>query len=439
MIDELIARARRIKNSDELLRPLFTVRGDLYASTLRVEEAEENYREALSLTQQPAVRAHIVLHLATSLVERNRAAEALGLCDAITADLSTQTYLLLSAQLSVVYAQAHLALSHLDAAQLAADHSLALAEQLCPGTPREASSVEAQAHMVRGILFNIRGNAREATHEWQSAVSAAREANLKSIEVRCQMYLGIVAYQQGDWANALHHYQAALLGARALDDSNIAARVWSNIAIVQHIRGELDAALEAAAEARHLKEKMGDFIGAANADNTRANILLALEQYDQARAICENTIYVAETGHAERLLGGYLDTLALIQLAQEQPAEALATLRRILGLPGAREDASLIHDVHCHLALALLAHDEADAAEREWTALAQSNDPRHVIEQNLVEGWLNRAHGDYGAAQDCLLRARQKVALSGYALYENGVKRLEQDLQNPLQTAHLRL
>ena len=438
VIDELIVRARRIKKSEELLRPLLTVRGDLYASTLRVEEAEENYREALSLAQQPAVRAHIALHLAASLIERNRAAEALALCDAITPDLSAQSYLLLSAQLSVVYAQAHLALSHLDAAQRAADRSLELAEQLCPGMPLEASSIEAQAHLVRGILFNIRGNAREATREWQSAVTAAREANFKSIEVRCQMYLGIVSYQQGDWANALHHYHAALLGARALDDSNIAARVWSNIAIVHHIRGDLGDALEAAAEARQLKEKMGDFIGAANADNTRANILLALEQYDQARAICESAIFAAEKGNAERLLGGYLDTLALIQLAQKQTTAALATLRRILGLPGASEDASLMHDVHCHLALALLAHDEVDAADRELAGLTQSNDPRHVIEQNLVAGWVWRAHSDFGAAQGCLLRARQQVELSGYGLYENGVKRLEQDLQNSSQPAHLR-
>jgi len=438
VIDELIARALRQKEAGELLRPLLTLRGDLLTSTPRVVEAEENYRQALKLTQQPAVRAHIALRLAGSLIARNRAAEALGLCDAIAPDLSEPSHLLLSAQLAAVFAQAHLTLSHLDAAQREADRSLKLAERLRPGTPIEAASVEAYAHLVLGILFNLRGQAREASQEWQRALAAARQANLKSMEYRCQMNLGIVCYQQGDWANALDYYHAALLGARANNDSNIAARVLGNIAIVQHIRGELDEALAAAAQARELREQMGDRVGVANADNTRANILLALEHYDEARTICENAIAEVESGDAERLLGGYLDTLAQIQLAQGKANEPLATLRRVLDLPGACEDASLMQEVQCHLVLALLAQGQMKAAQRAWSSLTESDDPRHAIEQNLVGGWLGRARGDLGAAEVCLRRARQRMQVSGYALYEKGVKRLENALQDPSQPADLR-
>ncbi|HEX7434249.1 MAG TPA: tetratricopeptide repeat protein [Anaerolineaceae bacterium] len=438
VIDELITRARRLKKAGELLRPLLTVRGDLLVTTPRVLEAEENYREALRLTQQPAVRAHIALRLAGSLIARNHATEALRLCDATAPDLSEQSHLLLSAQLAAMYAQAHLTLSHLDASQRAAERSLELADRLCPGTPREAAAVEAQARLALGILFNIRGQAREAAHEWQRAIAAARQANLKPIEVRCQMNLGIVYYQQGDSANALEYYHAALLGARANNDSSIAARVWSNIAIVQHIRGKLDDALVAVAQARHLKELMGDRVGVANADNTRANILLAQEHYDLARTICENAIAEAERGNAERLLGGYLDTLAQIQLAQGKATEALATLRRILRLPGAGADASLMRDVRCHLVLALLAQGQVDVAQRAWKSLTESNDPKQYIEQNLVGGWLGRARRDLRAAHACLRRACERMEVSGYALYENGVKRLENALQNPSQPADLR-
>lgn len=438
VIDELIGRARRPKKAGKLLRLLLTMRGDLLAFTPHVAEAEENYREALRLTRQPAVRAHIALRLADSLIGRNRAAEALGLCDAIAPDLSEQSHLLLSAQLAAVYAQAHLTLSHLDAAQRAAERSLELAERLRPGAPREAASVEAQARLALGILFNIRGQVHEASHEWRRAIAAARQTNLKGIEYHCQMNLGIVCYQQGDWVNALEYYHAALLGARANYDSSIAARVWSNIAIVQHIRGELDDALAAAAQARELKEQMGDRVGVANADNTRANVLLALEHFDQARTICENAIAEAESGGAERLLGGYLDTLAQIQLAQGKTTEALATLNRILGLPGAGADASLMRDVRCHLALALLAQGQVEAAQNEWTALTESNDPKQTIEQNLVGGWLGRAGGDLRAAQEYLARACERMEASGYGLYANGVKRLENALQNPSQPADLR-
>jgi len=37
-----------------------------------------------------------------------------------------------------------------------------------------------------------------------------------------------------------------------------------------------------------------------------------------------------------------------------------------------------------------------------------------------------------------LRRARQRMQVSGYALYEKGVKRLENALQNPSQPADLR-
>ena len=438
VIDELIGRVRRQKKAQELLRPLLTVRGDLLADTPRVAEAEENYREALGLTRQPAVRAHIALRLAGSLIARNHASEALGLCDVIAPDLSEKLHLLLSAQLAVKYAQAHLTLSHLDATQRDADRSLALAEQLRQATPREAASIEAQARQVLGILFSLRGQTREASRELQRAIVAAREANLKYIEYRCQMNLGIVCYQQGDWKNALAYYQAALLGARANNDSNIAGRVWSNIAIIQYNRGELEDALAAAAQARELKEQMGDRIGVTNAENTRANILLALERYDQARAICENAISEAEIGKDERFLGGHLDTLAQIQLAQGKATEALATLQRILVLPDAGTDTSLMHDVHCHLVLAQLAQGQVEAAQSEWDYLTESNDPRHGIERYLAGGWLGRAQGNLSVAEDRLESASQRMRTSGYALYAKGIKRLEKALQHPSQPADLR-
>ena len=252
------------------------------------------------------------------------------------------------------------------------------------------------------------------------------------------MNLGIICYQQGDWANALEYYHTALLGARANYDSNIAARVWINIAIVQHIRGELDEALSAAAQARELKKQMGDRVGVANADNTRASVLLALEHYDEARLICESAIAEAESSHAERLLGTYLDTLAQIQLAQGKATESLATLRRVLELPGAGTDASLMRDVRCHLVLALLAQGQVEAAQYEWNSLIESSDPKNAIEQDLVGGWLGRARGDLRAAEECTRRARERVEASGYALYANGVKRLENALQNPSQPADLR-
>jgi DNA-binding XRE family transcriptional regulator len=85
-----------------------------------------------------------------------------------------------------------------------------------------------------------------------------------------------------------------------------------------------------------------------------------------------------------------------------------------------------------------LALSQVDAAQREWVLLSRSNDPRHYIEQNLVGGWLGRARGDLRAAQDCLHQARERMKVSGYALYAKGVKRLEDALRDPSLPADLR-
>ena len=53
-------------------------------------------------------------------------------------------------------------------------------------------------HWFCSLSFTIRGNARAALDEWQRAIAAARQANLRNVEYRCQSNIGIVLYQQGD-------------------------------------------------------------------------------------------------------------------------------------------------------------------------------------------------------------------------------------------------
>jgi len=97
-----------------------------------------------------------------------------------------------------------------------------------------------------------------------------------------------------------------------------------------------------------------------------------------------------------------------------------------------------MQEVRCHLVLVLLAQGQVEAAQIEWNALTESNDPKQYIEQNLVGGWLGRARGDLRAAEEYLRWARERMEVSGYALYANGVTRLESALRNPSQPADLR-
>jgi ATP/maltotriose-dependent transcriptional regulator MalT/DNA-binding XRE family transcriptional regulator len=423
VVDELIARARRTKKNATPLRLLLTLRGDLLASTTRANEAEANYREALTLTAQPAPRADIAIRLAQNLSARNRAAEALALTQRTARDLNDSHPLLL-AQLAAAEGQAQLTLSKFDDAARAAELARRLAEQFKLAMPSQAAQVQAQAGLTLGIVSNIRGQSQAALDYWQRAIAAARAANWKSIEYRCRANIGIVLYQHGDWAGALENYRAALFGARALADSNVAARVLGNLAILHHLRGELDAALDVAAQMRELKEQMGDSLGVANADNTRASVLLALHRLDEARALSAATVDQVERAGDRRMLGGCLDTLAQILLAQGNVAAARDTLQRALDLPEAQNDASLVKDLRHHRAFALLASGNADAAQRELVDIAASDDPKAFIERKLVEGWIALARGERPAAADCARAARARVEASGYALYQNAAARL---------------
>ena len=131
----------------------------------------------------------------------------------------------------------------------------------------------------------------------------------------------------------------------------------------------------------------------------KSNILLALHRWTDARQVGERAVAEAEHSGVERMLGGYLGTLAQILLAQGEVTASLAVLRRVLELEGARDDASLMRDARCHLALAQLASGAADAAQREIESLDASRDPKTIIEQNLVGGWSALACGDVRAAR----------------------------------------
>lgn len=424
IVDELLAQARRHTQHPEWRRALLTLRGDLLAQTTRAPEAEANYRDALALTAERPVRAHIAIRLAQNLILRNRAAEALALHASVTRGLSVRAYPLLHAQWATIESQGRLALSQFDEAARAAERALRLAKQVEWIAPRQVTQIQAQVNLVLGTLHSLRGELPAARACWQTAIVAARAVNLKSLEYRAHTNLGITFYQEGDLARALEHYQAALLGARALADSNLAARVLSNMAILYHLRGELDTALDAAAQARELREQMGDHLGVTNIDNTRASVLLAQHRLDEARAIAEGLVREAANAGNERLLGGYLDTLAQIQLAQGEIGAARILLQRALELPAAQTDAALRSDLQHHLILILLASGEVEAAQRTLASLPEPNAPKVHIERQLVSGWLALARGEAALAQEHAQSAQARIASSGCALYQNAAMRL---------------
>ncbi|MBC8078436.1 MAG: AAA family ATPase, partial [Chloroflexales bacterium] len=97
---EIVARARRRRGEyGTVMRQLLTLRGDLLIHTLRAEEAEASYREALALAAGSDAWAQIACRLAHSLTQRGQASEAVALCQQALARCAPSA-IVLRAQLS---------------------------------------------------------------------------------------------------------------------------------------------------------------------------------------------------------------------------------------------------------------------------------------------------------------------------------------------------
>jgi ATP/maltotriose-dependent transcriptional regulator MalT len=437
LIDELLGQARRWSPTD-WLRALLTLRGDLLTRTTRTAEAEANYHEALALTNEQAVRAHIAVRLAQNLLLRQRAAEVLALCDTAVKGLSLPKYPLLHAQIAVIKCQAHLTLSQFDEAAAAAEQARQQARRITLIAPLQTLQLQTQIHLALGALAGIHGELQAAQEQWQEAITTARVTGSKSLEYRAHTNMGITLYQKGDFPNALEHYQIALFGAQSFADSILAARVLSNMAILHHLCGQFDTALAEAEQARQLRVQLGDRLGVANLDNTRASILLAQHRFAGAHTIAENVVREAESLHHLRLLGSALDTLAQIHLAQGDGKAAEASLKRALELPSAQQDTSLSGDLRCHLALVQLVDGEVDAAKHTLVGLPEDESPRAAIERAILGGWLALAQQETATAYEHLALAQTRIETSGCRLYQHAVERLA-EASTGNQTYDLRL
>jgi tetratricopeptide (TPR) repeat protein len=175
VIDTLAAVGRRPESDAELARRLLVLRGDLLVDTLRAEEAESAYREALALSAPPAVRAAVARRLAVSLLQRSQVREALTLSVDASALLGVGDTLL-RAELAATEAQARLQLSEHDEAMRVAERALAWETELAAITPESAAEVAASAHWVIGVVLRLRRRDEEAAEHLSTAAATARRA-----------------------------------------------------------------------------------------------------------------------------------------------------------------------------------------------------------------------------------------------------------------------
>jgi hypothetical protein len=184
-------------------------------------------------------------------------------------------------------------------------------------------------------------------------------------------------------------------------------------------------------EACALKRRMGDPLGAANSEQARALILLARGQTGAARTLL--TAILDATGQlGERLARAhYLDSLAMVDLADHDPRSAQRHLAEAAALSAEVDNPSLAALIGIHRALALLAAGDLGAAVKlsdtcaERPASAEAGVHAAVaIERAGLAGCLALAAGDQDGASAAATEVASRAAAIGDARWGEAAARI---------------
>lgn len=414
---ELVTEALALDgNAPDLTRRLLVVRADLLVNGERAEEAADDYRKALALTDNPALRAQIAARLATDLMQRGRAAEGLQITETALAALPAADALLTGQLLAVQSAAQMLLAGYADAA-LNAERALKVAEQFAAWAPRDADIIRAQAHNTLGAVTHMRGDPDGAVRHWRAAVVAAQRAGLERLECRATFNIGNVYFVRGDLTRALEHYAKASTGLERFGERYIAGRVYGGIASVHYLRGDLDEALVALGQAVAFKREAGDGLGAAHSLGLQAKVLLALGRARDARALVEQALGEATDLGQTRSHAGLHVILAEAQLCDGDGHGAFASLAAAEAIPGATDEARFNADWRTHQATAYLVLGEVERARQIIDEpLSEEVGTEVEIERGLTRSvWLDRM-GELEEARRIATELEQKALTAGNGL-----------------------
>ncbi len=381
LVDDLLLHARR---HDVALRPtLLTLRGDLLVHTLRGDEAEANYREALGLVHTPQLRASVTWRLVNSLLQRGLVHEAHELCSQVLAELRPEDRLL-RGELLAAQSKALLMLSQFDAALAAADATLQIAKTLVGSLAFVGDRFRAAAGGTRAIILQIKRQPDQALQQWREVISAAERAGLQRSLGRALANIGNIYNEYGQLDLALQTYNRALLCLRAVGDSYALARLLHGKAMLHQYRMEWDAALADNAESCAIKRQIGDVQGRANSLNQRATILINLGQLHAAHELIQQVLVETQSTGEQWAQHTYLDTLALTELLLGQHTQAQQRLEQLLKQPIVVQDQRLHTFVVNHLALAHAVQGHSEQA-RALLEQLDAGDGEVSLEHRVIQ------------------------------------------------------
>ena len=164
---------------------------------------------------------------------------------------------------------------------------------------RESYDVASQANdpILMAEALNAIATVHVEQGEWQTArdhLARALSIGSSSAELRARIEqnLGVIANIQGDFRAALRHYQQSLEAFRGARDDRGCAIAYNNLGLVSADKRLWKDAEQYFAESLKLSEAMGDVPLRGAALLNRTEVLLARQQFEDARSSAETALQI---------------------------------------------------------------------------------------------------------------------------------------------------
>jgi ATP/maltotriose-dependent transcriptional regulator MalT/DNA-binding XRE family transcriptional regulator len=432
ILDEILGAHSKIHAlNDDLLRRLLVTRGDLLTPTIRANEAIENFRQALALANNPAVRADIVFHMRSAMLTRGLFTEALERIQAAQADLSPADQLL-NAQLCIFKSGVNVVLGKLNEAHQPAEQAIALADQLEHISILSAETIRSDAYYYLANIARHASQPNVAIEHARRALASARHSGMKIRETACQAFIGGMLFDAGDLQGSLQYRQEALAGAQAIGDDMGVALYSTNLVDIEHLQLHLRAAAEKLEQAESFFEYIGDTRSLAFTLNLRATNALLRGDIVQASAMINRVINAMEGPATKLWWGDVLEKLAMVHLVQGQTALAKTTLQRALAMTDVSNNAMSKFRLNTNLALAQAIEGEVPVARQTLLAAPRFDGLSlwTLLDRDAVDCCVLIAAGEMEQAASLAAQIGQHSHACPY--YQRIGLRLENTIQNNL-------
>jgi predicted ATPase/class 3 adenylate cyclase len=307
------------------------------------------------------------------------------------------------------------------------------AQRLLEGDPGEpAARQRAQLHAWHANINIYQGRFGEAIAWCRRAVDEAERSGEKDALA--------LTYQLLDWAYvALGQPEQATYSRRALvlyeelGDLRGQAAVYNNLGMWAYFQGDWSEALELYARARDIRERMGDPIHAAVANENIAEILIDQEHLEQAEPLLQSALRVcrasgwrAETATATKLLGKLRSRSGRFDEALELLEAARSEYRDVGAQSGLNETEAWMAECH-------LLREDSEAAlalSTEALARAEASGGFEVASLKRVRAYallmLGRRSAAKAALEDSLQASRARQVDYEIALSIDGLVHLDE-------------